>query len=285
MDAVRLVTIGFDILSLTSILILLVLGMGIIVGMMGVFNFAHGELVLIGAMTPFVVVKLGGSVWLGIVIAPLVVGLLGLVLERLIIRRLYFLPLTALLVTWGLGLSIRETVRLIIGQSTVSVPYPLPGSLDVAGVVIPEWRLFVVIATAAVVLVSLVLLQWTGRGLQVRATLQNPQLAQACGISTTRLYAFTFAFGAALAGLAGALIVPLTSLYPELGLTYLIRSFLAIMVGGVGSLLGPVGGAGFMGIGSGVLPWFISPVQTDLLIFALAIVLLRLRPQGVTATS
>jgi branched-chain amino acid transport system permease protein len=285
MDAVRLVTIGFDILSLTSILILLVLGMGIIVGMMGVFNFAHGELVLIGAMTPYVVVKLGGSVWLGIIIAPFVVGALGLVLERLIIRRLYFMPLTALLVTWGLGLSIRETVRLIIGQSTVSVPYPLPDSLDVAGVVIPQWRLFVVIATAAVVLVSLVLLQWTSRGLQVRATLQNPQLAQACGISTTRLYAFTFAFGAALAGLAGALIVPLTSLYPELGLTYLIRSFLAIMVGGVGSLLGPVAGAGFMGIGSGVLPWFISPVQTDLLIFALAIVLLRLRPQGITATS
>ena len=280
MDAVRLLTILFDIVSFTSILVLLVLGMGVIVGMMGVFNFAHGELVLLGALAPFVVVQAGGSVWLGIAVAPLVVGVFGLLLERAVIRHLYGLPLTALLVTWGLGLSIREVVRLVLGQSTRSVPYPLPDSLTLGALVLPEWRLFVVVVTWLVVAASYLVLSRSALGLTIRATLENPALARASGIQPTRLYALTFAFGSALAGLAGALIVPLTSLYPELGLTYLIRSFLGLMVGGIGSFDGPVLGAAAMGIASSSLPWFIPPVEADLLVFALAIVILRARPQG-----
>jgi branched-chain amino acid transport system permease protein len=280
MDVVRVLTIIFDILSLTSILVLLVLGLGIIVGMMGIFNFAHGELVLLGALTPFVVVQLGASVWLGILLAPFTVGLFGLLIERTVIRRLYGLPLTALLVTWGLGLSIRETVRLILGQSTRSVPYPLPGSLSVGGLVLPEWRLLVVGLTIVVVAGSYLVLSRSNLGLQIRATLENADLVRASGIRPSSLYALTFAFGSALAGLAGALIVPLTSLYPELGLTYLVRSFLGLMVGGIGSFDGPVAGATIMGISSGALPWFVPPVQADLIVFAVAILLLRLRPQG-----
>jgi branched-chain amino acid transport system permease protein len=280
MDPVRVLTIIFDILSLTSILVLLVLGLAIIVGMMGVFNFAHGELVLLGALTPFVVVQLGASVWLGILLAPFTVGLFGLLIERTVIRQLYGLPLTALLVTWGLGLSIRETVRLILGQSTRSVPYPLSGSLSLGGLVLPEWRLLVIGLTIAVVVGSYLALSRSTLGLQIRATLENSDLVRASGIRPSRLYALTFAFGSALAGLAGALIVPLTSLYPELGLTYLVRSFLGLMVGGIGSFDGPVAGATIMGISSGALPWFVPPVQADLIVFAVAILLLRLRPQG-----
>jgi branched-chain amino acid transport system permease protein len=285
MDPVRLLTILFDIASLTSILVLLVLGMGVIVGMMGVFNFAHGELVLLGALTPFVIVQLGGSVWLGILLAPAVVGLFGLVIERLVIRHLYGLPLTALLVTWGLGLSIRETVRLVLGQSTRSVPYPLTDNFALAGVVVPQWRLTVILITLAVVFGSYVVLAHSSVGLRIRATLENPDLARACGIRPIRLYAATFAFGSALAGLAGALIVPLTSLYPELGLTYLVRSFLGLIVGGIGSFDGPVLGATVLGLASGTLPWFIPPVQADLVVFGFAIALLRLRPQGVRGVS
>jgi branched-chain amino acid transport system permease protein len=285
MNALQLVVVAFDILSSTSILVLLVLGLGVVVGMMGVFNFAHGELVLLGALTPFVVVQLGGSVWLGLLAAPFVVGLIGLIVERLIIRHLYGLPLTALLVTWGLGLSIRETVRLALGQSTRSVPYPLADTVSLGSVALPEWRLFVVVVTCIVVGVSYLVLRYSAIGLRVRATLENADLARASGIRPARLYAGTFVFGSALAGLAGALIVPLTSLYPELGVTYLVRSFLGLIVGGIGSFDGPVLGATLMGISGGSLPWFLPPVQADIVVFMLAIVLLRFRPQGMRGSS
>ena len=117
-------------------------------------------------------------------------------------------------------------------------------------------------------------------GLQIRAALENPSLARASGISTRRLYAFTFAFGTALAGLAGALMVPLFSLYADLGVRFLIQGFLAVMLGGVGSFEGPVLGGALIGLGSAGLPWLVSPVLADVLVFVIAIVIVKFRPQG-----
>jgi branched-chain amino acid transport system permease protein len=186
-----------------------------------------------------------------------------------------------LLVTWGLALSIREVVRTVLGTSARSVPYPLAGRFRIGGVIFPEWRLTIVGCGIALVAGTYLALTRTAIGLRVRATLDDPDLARASGISPDRIYSFTFAFGAALAGLAGALLVPLTSLYAELGVNYLIRSFFAVMVGGVGSFGGSVAGATFIGGTSGVFPLVMPNVLADVLVFVIAVVVLRVRPQGI----
>ncbi|SDY95236.1 amino acid/amide ABC transporter membrane protein 1, HAAT family (TC 3.A.1.4.-) [Modestobacter sp. DSM 44400] len=276
----RLIASAFDVLSLTSILVLLVLGMGVIVSMMGIFNLAHGELVLLGALTVYLVDRASGLAWLGIIAAPILVGAVGYLLERTVIRRFYARPIAALLGTWALGLVIRELVRVGIGGVSKSVRAPLFGSVNIGGASLSSWRIVIIVATVAVMTLSYLFLVRTSLGLKVRATLDNPILAQASGIATNRVYAGTFAFGAALAGLAGALVVPLQSLYPELGVTFLMRSFLAVMVGGMGSFEAPILGAGLIGVPSGILPVYMSAVFSDMLVFVLAIVLMRLRPAG-----
>lgn len=276
----QIVRTAFDVLSLTSILVLLVLGMGVIVSMMGVFNLAHGELVLLGALTVYATEEAGVSPWFGILLAPLTVGIVGIILERTVIRRFYAVPVVALLATWAVGLIIREMVRLAIGGVSRSVRPPVFGSVSIGGVSISSWRAVIIVVTVAVIVAVFLLLRRTSIGLQVRATLDNPALARSSGIATQRVYAGTFAFGAALAGLAGALVVPLQSLYPELGVTFLMRSFLAVMIGGMGSFEAPILGAGLIGVPSGLLPLTISPVFADVAVFAIAIALMRFRPEG-----
>src|SRR6516165_8517624 len=259
----------FEVLSFGAIIVLVVLGLGIIASMMGIFNFAHGEFVLLGAFTTYLVYKHGLPVWLGMLAAPIVLGAIGLVLERTVIRRFY-----------ALGLVIRETVRGLIGGLYLSIPEPVVGSYVVGGVQLSKWRLIIIVITALVMTASYLLLTRTAFGLRVRASLENPALARASGISTDTIYAITFAFGAALAGLAGALVVPIFSLFADLGIRFLIQGFLAVMLGGVGTFEGPVVGAGVIGTLSAALPWAVSPVLADVLVFVVAIVIVKLRPGG-----
>ena len=236
----------FEILSFGAIVVLVVLGLGIIASMMGIFNFAQGEFVLLGAYVTYIVHSAGLPVWLGMLAAPFVVGALGFVLERTIVRRFYAAPIVAMLGTYALGLIILITALVMIG--------------------------------------SYLLLARTAFGLRIRASLENPALARASGISTNAIYGATFAFGAALAGLAGALIVPVFSLFADLGLRFLIQGFVAVMVGGVGSFAGPVAGAGVIGTLAAALPWIIPPVIADVLVFVLAIIFIKFRPQGLIST-
>jgi branched-chain amino acid transport system permease protein len=273
----------FEILSFGAIVVLVVLGLGVIASMMGIFNFAQGEFVLLGAYVTYLAYSLGLPVWLGMVAAPFVVGALGFVLERLIVRRFYAAPVVAMLGTYALGLIIREVVRTLIGGLYRSVPEPIAGSLDVGTMHFSSWRLAIVIITALVMVGSYLLLARTTFGLRIRASLENPSLARASGISTSAIYGATFAFGAALAGLAGALIVPVFSLFADLGIRFLIQGFVAVMVGGVGSFAGPVAGAGVIGTLSAALPWVISPVVADVLVFVLAIAFIKFRPQGLVS--
>jgi branched-chain amino acid transport system permease protein len=270
----------FEVLSFGAIIVLVVLGLGIIASMMGIFNFAHGEFVLLGAFTTYLVYKSGLPVWLGMLAAPIVLGAIGLVLERTIIRRFYAAPIVAMLGTYALGLVIRETVRGLIGGLYLSIPEPVVGSYVVGGVQLSKWRLMIIVITALVMIASYLLLTRTAFGLRVRASLENPALARASGISTDTIYAVTFAFGAALAGLAGALVVPIFSLFADLGIRFLIQGFLAVMLGGVGTFEGPVAGAGLIGTLSAALPWAVSPVLADVLVFVIAIVIVKLRPGG-----
>jgi branched-chain amino acid transport system permease protein len=276
-------TAVFEILSFGSIVVLVVLGLGIIASMMGIFNFAQGEFVLLGAYVTYAVHAAGMPVWLGMIAAPFAVGALGFVLERLIVRRFYAAPIVAMLGTYALGLIIREIVRGLIGGLYLSVPEPIGGSVDFGGMHFSSWRLAIILITALVLAGSYLLLARTAFGLRIRASLENPSLARASGISTNAIYGVTFAFGAALAGLAGALIVPVFSLFADLGLRFLIQGFVAVMVGGVGSFAGPVAGAGVIGTLAAALPWVIPPVIADVLVFVLAIIFIKFRPQGLVS--
>ena len=274
---------ALEFLFFGAVIVLVVLGLGIIAGMMGIFNFAHGEFVLLGAYTTYLVYSLGLPVWLGMAVAPLVVAAIGFVLERLVIRRFYAVPIVAMLGTYALGLVIREGVRGLIGGLYLSIPEPIMGSLTIAGLHLSCWRLAIVIITCVVMVASYLLVSRTSFGLRVRAALENPSLARVSGISTNAIYAATFTFGAALAGLAGALVVPIFSLFADLGIRFLIHGFLAIMLGGVGSFEGSVAGAGVVGVLSAALPWAVTPVLADVLVFVIAIVFVKFRPGGLIA--
>ena len=273
----------FEVLTFGAVVVLVVLGLGIIAGMMGIFNFAHGEFVLLGAYTTYIVYSFGLPVWLGMVAAPFVVAAIGFVLERLVIRRFYAAPVAAMLGTYALGLIIREGVRSLIGGLYISVPEPIVGSLTVGDVQLSRWRCAIVVITAVVMIASYLLLTRTSFGLRVRAALENPSLARASGISTNALYAVTFTFGAALAGLAGALVVPMFSLFADLGIRFLIQGFFAIMLGGIGTFEGSVAGAAVVGALSAALPWAVAPVLADVLILVIAIVFVKLKPGGLIA--
>ncbi|MCK1332559.1 branched-chain amino acid ABC transporter permease [Bradyrhizobium sp. CW9] len=274
---------AFDILSFGAIMVLIVLGLGVIASMMGIFNFAQGEFVLLGAYITYLAYSHGLPVLVGMAAAPILVGLLGFVLEALIIRRFYAAPIVAMLGTYALGLIIRETVRGLIGGFYLTVPEPIGGSIAIATMHISAWRFAILVITGLVMGACYLLLSRTSFGLRVRATLENPALARASGVSTTFIYGATFAFGAALAGLAGALIVPVFDLFADLGIRFLIQGFVAVMVGGVGSFIGPVAGAGVIGALTAALPWAVAPVVADVLVFVLAICFIKFRPQGLIA--
>jgi branched-chain amino acid transport system permease protein len=272
--------IAFDLLSFSAITVLVVMGLGIIASMMGIFNFAHGEFLLLGAYTVYLTHALGYPVWLGMLLAPLAVALVGLLLERGVIRFFYTDPVVAMLGTYAIGLVIRESVRGLVGGLYHSVPEPVAGSFSLGAIAVSKWRGIIILVTAAVMASAWLVLTRTRLGLQIRAALENPALARASGLSTTRIYALTFTAGAALAGLAGGLVVPLFSMFADLGVRFLIQSFLAVLLGGVGTFEGPALGAGVIGVLSAGLPWVTSPVLADVLVFVIAIVIVKFRPGG-----
>lgn len=274
------VKLTFDLLAFTSVMVLIVLGLGVIASMMGIFNFAHGEFVLLGAYTLFLVQEAGLPSWVGILAAPIVLAGVGLILERLVIRRFYAAPIIAMLGTFALGLVIREIVRGLLGGHYKSISEPLAGTISIAGLDFSVWRTTIIVTTLAVIAGSWMLLSRTSLGLQIRGALENPSLARGCGISTKKLYALTFAFGSALAGLAGALIVPLYQLSADIGTRFLVQAFLSVMLGGVGTFEGPVLGASAVGVMASGLPWIVQPVLADPLVFVIALAFVKLRPQG-----
>jgi len=274
----------FDVLAYSAIFVLVVLGLGVIASMMGIFNFAHGEFVLLGAYTVYLVTEQGLPAWVGMLAAPFAVALVGLILERVVIRRFYAAPIVAMLGTYAIALVLREGVRMLLGGQFFNVVAPLVASFSIGDVLISKWRTAVIVITTLVMVGSYLLLTRTRFGLQVRASLENPALARASGISIGRIYTATFTFGAALAGLAGGLMVPIYALNADMGVPFLIKSFLAVMLGGMGSFEGSIVGAAFVGATSAALPWAIKPVVADMLVFLIAIAIVKFRPEGLLST-
>lgn len=283
------VKLAFDVLAFASIMVLVVSGLAVIASLMGIFNLGHGEFVLLGAYTVYLFREWGLPIWLGMLVAPFLVGAFGAVIERGVIRRLYTQPIIAMLATYAIGLIVRETVRGLIGGQYYAVEEPFQGAWTVAGLNFSIWRSVIIVSTLLVMLAAWIFLTRTSTGLQIRGALENPALARASGVSTTRLYALTFALGAALAGLAGALMVPLFSLSADLGVRFLVQAFLSVMLGGVGTFEGPLLGAAMIGSMVPGFQWLreipgvsgaVSPVVAEVLVFVTALIIVKFRPNG-----
>ena len=280
METATLLTQVVNGLSLASILILIALGLSVIFGLLGVINLAHADLFMAGMYIVVLAQGITGSFWLGVVAAPVLVGVIGLVVELGVVRWLRARPLDTLLATLGVGIVIREGVKLLFGAGYRQVANPLPGSVAFGPVAYPIYRLLLIAVTAAILVLLAVWLYRTAPGLRLRAMLQDRETAATYGIDPDRASLFAFVVGSALAGLAGALISPLVTVGPDVGIIYLARAFMVVVVGGVGSLLGLVAGGVVIGGGDTLAGYFLNPTIANAAVLVLAVVILRFRPGG-----
>jgi urea transport system permease protein len=272
--------IFLDALSFVLILMLVASGLVIVFGMMGVINLAHGELFLLGAYTVVVAQGFGAPFWLAAALAPLVVGMVGLAIEILLVRFVVHRPLDTILATWGLSIAIKQIVVLAFGPGSHSVVVPIDGAITVGAFTYPAYRIVLMIVATAVIAGAGYVLVHTRMGLLARAVIARPDTSASLGINTGRVTQVSFAVGAALAGLSGALVAPLISVDPQMGLGFLVPAFLAILVGGAGSMSGLVAGGGLVGSMDSLLSGWVSPVLAQITVFVLAILVIRLRPGG-----
>ena len=262
------------------VLILVAMGLVIIFGLMRVINMAHGEFFLIGAYTVVMTDQLGLGFWIGLVLSPVFVGLLGMAIEYIFIRHLYRRFLDTILATWGISIAIKQLVIIIFGPAGLMVQPPLPQSVQLLGIEYPAYRLFIMAVALLIILATFFIFLRTDFGLGARAVIANRDMAAALGINTRRMYRTTFTFGSALAGLAGAVMAPLMSCDPQMGIGFFIPAFLSILVGGAGTLSGILVGGAVVGGSDSFISYLFSPVTAQIVVFSLAIVLIRIRPEG-----
>ncbi len=274
-------------LSIGSILLLVALGLWIVYGTMGVINLAHGEFVMLGAYTAWVlqsVFQVG--LFASLVVIFFVVAFLGWIMERGVIRYLYRRPLDTILATWGLGVITQQVVRLLAGGELryVEMPSLLAHSTTILGVELSVYRIFIFVVVAGLLALTWYLMQRTAIGMKLRAVLQDREVASCFGINADRIYALTFAYGAGLAGLAGALVSPLKSVSPEMGTTYVVDAFMVVVLGGVETLMGTVLSAFLLGELTGFIAYLQNDTVAKALVLVAIIVLIRFRPQGLFAS-
>jgi urea transport system permease protein len=268
---------SFNVIVLMAVFILISLGLHLTFGLLNLVNLAHGEFILIGAYTAFQMQTTTGSVVVGILIAPLVAGVVGMVVERGILRFFYERTLDSLLATFGLSVIIRQLVQLIYSADPRTVRDPIGGAVTVAGFVLPWWRLALVIITTLLAGLVWVILGTTAFGLRARASVRNPALAETMGINVGLVRAGLFTFGCALAGLAGALLAPINTLNPQFGLFLLVNSFLVVILGRQGSLRGLLIAAVVLGGSLSVLQFVMRTVYAQVIVLVIAILGVRLR--------
>jgi urea transport system permease protein len=281
-------------LSLGSVLLLAAIGLAITFGVMGVINMAHGEMVMIGAYTTFVVQEairaaapglFDWSLPIALPLAFIVAGLVGILIERTVIRFLYGRPLETLLATWGISLLLQEAVRLRFGAHNVEVGSPswMSGSFAVGNLSIGYGRLWIIVFALAVFSALIVVLRRTPFGLQMRAVVQNRGMASAMGIRTPRIDALTFGLGSGIAGIGGVALSQIDNVSPNLGQGYIIDSFMVVVFGGVGNLWGTLVGAFSLGIVNKLLEPFAGAVVGKIIVLVLIILFIQKRPRGLFA--
>lgn len=269
-------------LSLASIWLVAALGLTIIYGTMGVINMAHGEFIMLGAYSTYVLQTfLGIPFLLCLPLTFLILAGIGWIIERGIIRTLYERPLDTLLATWGLSLVLIQSVRLIFGGKPqyVAVPDWLKFNIDISFLHLSGVRLFVFGASILILAITWYLMYRTTFGMRIRAVMQDREMAEAFGIDTSKVYSMTFAYGAGLAGLAGGMFGALKTLFPDMGHGYIVEAFLVVVVGGV-ELAGSVVSAAILGELNSIFSYFTNDTFARFVLFTLIVIFLRFRPQG-----
>jgi urea transport system permease protein len=271
-----------EILYMIAFLALTSAGLAVVFGMMRVINLAHGEFVMLGGYVTIFANRAGLDIWFAmLVLAPLVVGAIGLVIERVVIRHLYGRMIDTMLATWGLSLLMVGLVTLIFGNTAVSVTAPIQ-SYQVGAYQMGGYNLFIIAVGILVMLVLWLILRYTRIGLIARGAMQNADVASSLGYNPQRIYMWTFTAGAALSGLAGAVLAPLTGLLPSSGALYIAKSFITVITGGAAIISGTLASAMIFGTINQIVSFGSTPVIGEIAMLALAIILLRLMPQGIT---
>lgn len=281
-------------ISLGSVLLLAAIGLAITFGVMGIINMAHGEMVMIGAYSTFMVQQVirtsypdlfDWSLMIALPVAFLMTALIGLVIERGVIRFLYGRPLETLLATWGISLILQQTIRTIFGPTNQEVGNPswMSGSFALGGMTITWNRLWIVLFSLSIFFALLALMKRSAFGLQMRAVTQNRRMASSMGIRTPWVDAFTFALGSGIAGIAGVALSQIDNVSPNLGQAYIIDSFMVVVFGGVGNLWGTLVGALSLGILNKFLEPSVGAVLGKILVLVLIILFIQKRPRGLFA--
>ena len=274
--------VGLHLLHAVASLALISVGLAVIFGMLRVINFAHGEFLMVGGYAFVLAAGAGVNLWLAmLVIAPAVVGMLGYLVERLVIRQLRGDVIATILATWGLSLFLVGLAATVLGYRQQGVAPPF-GTIQIGSYTLGVYTFFVIGITVLVLLALFAWLRWSRTGLLVRGTMQDAELAAGLGADAGRIRSGTFVLGSALSGLAGAVLAPLAGVLPEIGATYVVKAFITVISGGATALTGTALAAALFGLTSQAAAFLSRPVVGEVVLLVVAIVLLRMLPTGIT---
>jgi branched-subunit amino acid ABC-type transport system permease component len=260
---------------------LLALGLTVIFGLLGVMNFAHGELYMLGAYAGIAVIGVTHSFWVALIVAPILVGVVGAVTEMTMLRPLYNRePLYGLILTFGLALVFREGARQIWGGDMRRILPPFTGSTPLLGMTYPNYRLFLLAASSVILLALWLFFTRTRAGIVVRAAVQDAEMLDGLGVDVRRVFTLTFAASGALAALAGLLLAPVFTVYPQMGVEMILLAFIVVILGGMGSMGGSVAAAFVIGVTQSLFSLWMNPQRVAIAIFGIMIVVLIVRPRG-----
>jgi branched-chain amino acid transport system permease protein len=273
----------FDLAYGIATLALISAGLALVFGLMRVINLAHGEFIVLGGYATITALQWGVNIWLAmLVVAPLTVGLFGLLVERLVIRWLYGRTVDTLLATWGLSLAMAGGMSMVFGTTTTGVPNPL-GPVQLGAYQVGGYGVFVVCVTAVLMSVMYLVLKRTRAGLVVRGAMQSAQVVAALGHSPQRIYTLTFVVGSMVSGLAGGLLAPLVGITPSSGGQFIAKAFITVISGGASVVAGTLAASTLLGTVSKFFELLATPVVGELALLVSAVILLRWLPQGITS--
>ncbi|WP_207482490.1 branched-chain amino acid ABC transporter permease [Arenibaculum pallidiluteum] len=270
-------------LSLGVAVILMALGLTIIFGLLDVINMAHGEFYAIGAFLALSVGALGFDFWVMLAVVPLMMVPIGWLTEQVLIQRVFHSRerhILTLLLTFGFGMVLEDVLKLVYGPNTQKPPTPIGGGTEILGIFLPNYRLFLIVFGAALILAVWLVVFRSRLGAMVRAAAWDKDMASSLGVPVRLVYSGTFAFGVALAGLSGVLLAPIYSVFPTMGRDFILMAFTVVIVGGMGSIQGAVVAGVLLTQVQAISSLYISPVWSDPLVFGIMVMVLMVRPQG-----
>lgn len=268
-------------LNTASLLMVAALGLVIIFGLMGVINMAHGELMMLGAYITYSTTKVIGLPF-GVALfwAFILTAAVGVLIEALVLKKLYSKPTETLLATYAISLVLERVIYLMFGPETKNIPMPIPGNIELAGIIIPFYNIFVILFSVSLLILTLFIFKKTLFGKKIRAITQNRNMTECLGIATAKVDTWTFAYGAGLAGVAGAMLSPVISVTPSLGAPYSTEAFMTVVVGGVQSVIGTALGSFIIGEFRTIVGGISTAVTAKILVFLLIIIIIRFKPYG-----